>query len=510
VRIIIGLLLLLPLTAFADVTFYGQCDFKGPGVTLKPGQYTVSELAKVGIPEDAIASVKVEGEFTVVLFENDGFTGRSGSLTRSNECLDNGGFSNLVSSVQIDAPKTAFGTKEPIAFGNSTLKPKKPVNATGFVTVYSDCNYGGRSAKLEVGDYNLAQLVKFGLGNNDISAVKVPAGMSITVFENDFLRGASASTSGDVQCIDSGDFANRITSVSISGEGVANVATPANVATEGVTVFTECAYKGQSAALREGEYNNAQMNELGIQDNSISGFQVSDGYQVELFINDFQRGASGILSNNNPCLVGQYNDAISSMIVRKTGAGSASSSETPVVTLYAHCNYRGGSAQLPVGKHDINALKKAGIKEQSVSSIKLSPGYRAVMYAGPSFNSKSLVLTADDDCLDNDDMNEQLSSIVIESVAVRGTGNSAKFVAQPNQSNSSKADDLVAGLTCVQDFMKNNACDARRWNEMESRCQLARVEELSDGYLKGHIDAGNCNADLWDELVRRTANPHLR
>jgi len=389
-RKLVGLLLLLPLAAvvpsavFADVTFYGQCDFKGPGVTLAPGQYTASDLAKVGIPEDAIASVKVDGKFDVVLFEHDGFKGRSGSLNRSNKCLENGVFSKLTSSLQIDVPKVAFGTKEPITFGNSTLQPKKSVNAAGVVIVYTDCNYKGLSAKLGVGDYNLAQLKKFGLGNNEISAVKVPDGMSITVYENDFLRGDSASTGGDVACIDSGDFANRITSVSVSGDGVANIATPAKVAASGVTVFTDCAYKGQSATLREGDYNNAQLNELGIQNNSISALQVSDGYQVELFINDFQRGSSGTLSTNNPCLVGQYNDAISSMTVSKIGAGATSAAATPVATLYAHCNYRGGSAQLPAGKHDINALKKAGIKEKSVSSIKLSPGYRAVVYSGPS------------------------------------------------------------------------------------------------------------------------------
>jgi len=509
-RKLIGLLLLLPMSVFADVTFYGQCGYKGPGVTLAAGEYTVSDLAKVGIPEDAIASVKIEGEFEVVLFENDGFKGRSGSMKRSNNCLENGGFNNLVSSLTIEAPKSAFGTKEPITFGNSSLKPKKPASAAGLVTIYSDCNYDGLSAKLEVGDYNLAQLKKFGMGNNEISSVKVPKGMSITVYENDFLRGDSASTGGDVACIDTGDFANRITSVSVSGEGVAITPTSAVTAATGVTVFTECAYKGKSATLREGEYNNAQINELGIANNSISALQVSEGYQVELYINDFQRGASGTLSTNNPCLIGQYNNAISSMIVKKTGAGTATATAEPVATLYAHCNYRGGSVQLPAGKHDMNALEKAGIKEKSVSSIKLNPGYRAVVYAGPSFNAKSVVLSADDDCLDNDDMNEQLSSIVIESIAKRGATATDMFVAQPNQSNSSKSDDLIAGLTCVQEFVENNACDARRWSAMESRCQLARVEELSDGYLKGHVEAGNCNTELWDELVRRTANPHLR
>jgi len=120
------------------------------------------------------------------------------------------------------------------------------------------------------------------------------------------------------------------------------------------------------------------------------------------------------------------------------------------------------------------------------------------------------VLTGDDDCLDNDDMNEKLSSLVIESKASGTSGNFGDFVAQPNQSNSSQSDDLISGLTCVQEFVEKNVCDERRWATMERRCNLARVEELSDGYLQGHVEAGNCNAELWDELVRRTANPHLR
>ncbi len=507
-RKIIGLLLLLPFSAFADVTFYGQCDYKGPSVVLDAGEYTAADLAKRGIPEDAIASVKVPEGFRVTLYENDGFKGRFGNLKSNDSCLDNNGFSNIVSSVTIVATQAEFGNAASTTFGNATLAPKKPAASTGKVTIYTDCNYGGLSAQLAEGDYNLAQLKKFGIGNNEISALKVPKGMTATVFDNDFLRGASASATGDIACLDQGDFANRITSISISGQGTATVAAPtAAAAAAGVKVFNQCNYRGKSATLKVGEYNNAQLNQLGIADNSIAAIQVADGYQVELFLNDFQRGGSGVLATNNPCLVGQYAKAISSVVVSQTGAASASKAK-PVATFYAHCNYRGGSAELPVGKHNAQALRAAAIDDDSISSIKLAAGYRAVVYAGPAFNQRSMVVTSDDDCLDNDDMNDKISSIVIEPIP--RNSNNSNFVAQPNQSNSSKSDDLIAGLTCVQQFVEKNACDARRWKAMETRCQLGRVDELSDGYLKGHVEAGNCNVELWDELVRRTANPHLR
>jgi len=492
-------ILILPLVAFtqlavADVAFYGQCNYQGPAVTLGAGRYTSADLAKRGIPNDAINSVNVGKGFKVTLYENDDFKGRFGTLESSDACLENDNFDNLVSSLVVEAATPAFGRTETADFGTSTLESKKPASSAGTVTVYADCNYRGRSAKLVVGDYNLAQLKKYGIGNNDISSVKVPKGMGVTVFENDFLRGQSASSSSDVACIDSGNFANRITSVSVLGEGAQALEAPAKVASTGVTIYEECSYKGRSATLGVGEYTNAELNKRGIRNNSISALQVAEGYQAELYINDFHRGASGSLATNNPCLVGEYNDSITSIIVSKTIDANTARSE-PVATLYAHCNYRGGSVELPAGRHDARALQAAQVKENTVSSIKLSPGYRAIVYSGPSFDAKRVVLSGDDDCLDNDDMNEQLSSIVIQSIA-QSSSTQDNFVAQPNSSNTSRSDDLVAGLNCVQKFVEKNACDTLRWKTIENRCQLSRVETLSDGYLKGHVDAGNCNTDL--------------
>lgn len=509
---IIGLVLLfLPLSSFANVTFYGQCNYKGPGVTLGVGEYTVAELNGVGIPEDAIASVKVPEGFSVTLHENDQFKGRFGTLKASDSCLDNNGFSDLVSSLTIKSTTvvSGFGEKPADTFGTTALTPKKPAANSGpAVQVFADCNYRGRSARLPAGDYNLAQLQQLGLGNNDISSVKLPAGMSVTVYENDFLRGDSASATGDVACIDTGPFANRITSLSVlSTGGTAAAPAASNKIASGARVYTECNYAGTSANLREGEYNNAELNALGINNNSISSLEVADGYQVDLYVNDFQRGQSGMLNTSNPCLVGRYNNAVSSVVVRKKASATAA---TPIATLYVHCNYRGGSVQLPAGQYNRQALKDKSVGENTVSSIKIAPGYRATIFDGAQFNSDKVVITGDDDCLDNDDMNEKMSSIIIESITSQRTNSASGFVAQPNQSNSSKSDDLIAGLTCVQEFVQKDACDERRWPTMERRCNLAGVEELGDGYLEGHVKAGNCNTELWDELVRRTANPHLR
>jgi len=520
-KVLLLVLLFLPVSAFADVTFYGQCDYKGPGVTLDAGQYGADDLRQVGIPEDAIASVKVSDGVSVTVFEHDGFKGRYGTLNKSDSCLNDDGFDNLISSLVIKQA-AAFGT----ANSNSAtplideLKPRTNTAQVGkMVTVYADCDYAGVSAKLPVGDYNLAELKRLGLGNNEISSVKVPAGLTLNVFENDFLRGASGSATGDIQCLDNSQFAGKITSLSVAGENGSSgllQSSPTSQAKSssggGVArMFTECSYKGASAQIGVGEYTSSQLQALGLPNNSISAIQIADGYEAELFLNDFYRGKNGVLGKNNPCLVGEYNNAISSLVVRKkasAGAGFA----PPVATLYLHCNYRGASAKLAIGRHSEQQLKAARIDTNTVSSIKLAKGYKAVLYDSADFSGKGVTISADDDCLDDNNLNEMLSSIIITpvgaSTTASSTSSSSNFTAQSNAQDNSNQ--LVEGLQCVEDFVEKGVCDESRWNVMERRCGLAKVPELSDGYLQGHVNAGNCNAELWNELVRRTANPHLR
>jgi len=510
-KLLCFVLLMLPTSVFANVVFYGQCEYKGPSVTLGEGVYNAEALQRAGIPEDAIASVKVPSGFVVTLYADDGFSGRAGNLKSSDSCLTNDGFDKLVSSLKIEKTLTLkqnFGEKKEQSSGGALVAKKQPANL-GSVTVYTDCNFEGLWAKLPVGDYNLAQLKKLGIGNNEISSVKVPKGLSVSVFENDFLRGDTATASADVACIDTGNFANRITSLTVgstSGASTADATAQQAANDPVIRVFTECNYRGKSASMPVGEYNNKELTALGFDNNSISSIKLAKGYEAELFINDFQRGQSGTLKTDNPCLVGTYDDAISSIVVRKAD-GAAAVAALPVATLYLHCNFKGGSVELPVGRHDATALKTARVGDNTVSSIKISDGYRATLFDGTRFNGSKVVLTGNDECLDDNNINEKLSSIIIEPDSAASAGN---FVAKQNEPTQSKTDDLIAGLTCVQGFVDKELCDADRWSSMERRCGLSKVKELSDGYLQGHVEAGNCNAELWNELVRRTANPHLR
>ena len=50
------------------------------------------------------------------------------------------------------------------------------------ITMYTDSNFGGKSATFGVGEYNMADMQKAGIDNDSISSIKVPLGYKLTVF----------------------------------------------------------------------------------------------------------------------------------------------------------------------------------------------------------------------------------------------------------------------------------------------------------------------------------------
>jgi len=165
-RCMLLLLLAFPMLASADVTFYAKCDFKGPGVALAPGDYTAREMLEFGIPQDSISAIDVPRGLTVTLYEHDLFKGRYGTLKRSDPCLVNDRFDDIVSSLSIRESFEVTAAPE--------IEAETRSNAG--ITLYSECGYTGRSAILGDGEYNLAQLKKLGIADNTISSVKVADG----------------------------------------------------------------------------------------------------------------------------------------------------------------------------------------------------------------------------------------------------------------------------------------------------------------------------------------------
>ncbi|WP_143305385.1 family 16 glycosylhydrolase [Chitinophaga vietnamensis] len=83
------------------------------------------------------------------------------------------------------------------------------------VTVYKDCNYGGWAKRLAPGNYTLSQLTGMGITNDDISAVTVPPGYSITLYENDNFQGQSLTLTADADCLDA-SMNDKTSSIKVS------------------------------------------------------------------------------------------------------------------------------------------------------------------------------------------------------------------------------------------------------------------------------------------------------
>jgi len=509
-RCLLFLLLVFPLYASADVTFYSECDYKGSGVALAPGDYTARELLQFGISQNSISAVDVPRGLTVTLYENDFFRGRYGTLKRSDPCLENDRFDDVVSSVSI---RESFEVTEPAVQTES--------RASAGVTVYAECGFKGRSASLGEGDYNLAQLEKVGIINNVISSVKVADGYTVTLFENDFLRGRAGSLQQDHDCLARDNFDDIVSSLSVARnvDALVNQPIPAAVPTSAVVLYTECNYGGRAINLDEGEFTATRLKELGLENNSISSIRVTEGFQVELFENDFYRGASGTLRQNDDCLVDdRFNDTISSLVVsadpravKQAEVSAATVDNRIAVKVFGHCGYKGGSVELKAGKYDLDALAAVRVTDNAISSFRIENGFQITLFDAPDLSGRGKVFTANDSCLDDDNLNEKVSSLLIEPlVAVKADRNFTQLKKPAILSSENELASVNRALECVEQYVARGLCESHRWASISERCGLAPIALLTDGYLRGHVDAGNCKTEYWDELSRRVANPRLR
>ncbi|MBP5198495.1 MAG: RICIN domain-containing protein [Lachnospiraceae bacterium] len=86
--------------------------------------------------------------------------------------------------------------------------------SSGEIYIYQDINYGGRSASLGLGDYNLSSLVAKGFKNDDLSSIKVPLGYKVILYADDNFSGATKVVTGDTSWIGS-DFNDKVSSIKV-------------------------------------------------------------------------------------------------------------------------------------------------------------------------------------------------------------------------------------------------------------------------------------------------------
>jgi len=81
------------------------------------------------------------------------------------------------------------------------------------VTIYQDCGFEGTMAQLPVGSYTLAALQAFGINNDDLSSIKVPAGRKAIVYVDDNFKGSSKVYTADQSCFVADGLNDKISSI---------------------------------------------------------------------------------------------------------------------------------------------------------------------------------------------------------------------------------------------------------------------------------------------------------
>nr|WP_276900034.1 family 16 glycosylhydrolase [Pedobacter kyonggii] len=82
---------------------FQNCSWGGWAKQLAIGNYTMAQLAALGVANDAISSVSVPEGIKIQLFQGDNFTGSSITLTADNDCLIDEAFNDNISSVKVSA-----------------------------------------------------------------------------------------------------------------------------------------------------------------------------------------------------------------------------------------------------------------------------------------------------------------------------------------------------------------------------------------------------------------------
>ncbi len=437
VVLLIGLLIPSVLSAQVKkewITAYTD-DFSGNHYDLGPGRYDNVYLLESGLSQ--INSIKVPEGMMAILYSGENFDGYSIALTKDADktFLESKGFAKIELSVSLVVQKAPAAKAAPA--------PNGPV-----ATIYKD-NFTGDSKTLVPGEY---EFTDFEIGNDQLSSIKVPKGLKVTIYEDQAFGGRSLVLTKDA----SADFliSNKFNDVTSSlivetlpapTQVVTPVApadptptpqpvvvviveekqapTPAPVVTPVAPVVVEVPEPtGPFVTIYQGDFSGVSKNlvpgnyradELGIGNDELSSVKVPKGLRVTLYDQGSFDGRSLILTRDTHTdflSANGFNNATSSLVIDVAPVAAS----LPSVTIYEN-DFSGVSKNLTPGKYEVADI---GIGNNTLSSIRIPRGLRATLYEYGGFEGRTLVTQKDidQDFLKANDFDDLATSIMIEQV----------------------------------------------------------------------------------------------
>ena len=288
--------------------------------------------------------------FKVVVYENDGFGGKSKSYTASTANMGSE-WNKQVSSIKIEPNgKSGLSGNFKIMNRNSgkylDLDNNKTDNNTAIVQfddegvdasqtwtftevmngkgVYSICSYGNKNRGMDVADFskeNGAQVQLYDyLGNPHQQFILYDCGEGYYQLV--------ARNSGKVVEIPQSSKGNGewIKIYDNNGTHTQQWAVVENRYDEAsaVTLYTDKDYKGKAVTLSEGEYNLSRMGLYNLKDNDMSSLKVTPGFKVTIYEDDNFNGKSKSYTASESFVGEEWNDKMSSLKVEAYGKSGLS------------------------------------------------------------------------------------------------------------------------------------------------------------------------------------------
>lgn len=185
-------------------------------------------------------------------------------------------------------------------------------------------------------------------------------------------------------------------------------ALPTSAFASAATVFQHCGFSGYNINLEVGNYDLKRLEKMGMKNDDLSSIKVSSGFKVTLHQHHHFQGRKIVRKKNDSCFINEkFNDTISSISVKRIAPNKHKKA-----TVYQHCKFAGYKARLAPGRYTMAQLKKKGVKNDDLSSIKVPKGYEIVLFEHDNFSGRKLRLKNNDSCLIDNSFNDTISSII--------------------------------------------------------------------------------------------------
>ena len=355
-------------------------------------------------------------------------------------------------------------------------------------SLYADSDYRGYSKSLGEGSYTQADLAMYGISAKDISSLKVTKGFKITLYENADFTGNSKSWTTDASFV-GGDWNDKACSVRIEPNGKSGLSgnfkimnrnsgkyldldnnkTDNNTAIvqfddEGVDAsqtwtFTEVMKgKGVYSICSYGNKNRGM---------DVADFSKDNGAQVQLYdylgnphqqfiLYDCGEGYYQLVARNSGKVVEipQSSKGNGEWIKIYDNNGTHTQQwavvenrydEASAVTLYTDKGYKGKAVTLSEGEYNLSRMGLYNLKDNDMSSLKVTPGFKVTIYEDDNFNGKSKSYTASESFV-GEEWNDKMSSLKVEAYGKCGLSgdyklqnrNSGKFLDLDNNNTDNK------------------------------------------------------------------------